>query len=135
MTTEQVWNKICWRGEDLQNLNLCIKLVKFTEFEYEKFYEKQNSAIAIRKLNNMDYVTNSFYATCLFRSPLPLQPRLPQFFWCFQGVSKETSSMKWVNKVKLQVFNSSKKNLMRAVDESSMKFWWIQMTSGECIWT
>ena len=35
---------------------------------------------------------NPFHATGLFRYPLKTS-----VFWCFQGVSKETSGMKWVN--------------------------------------
>ena len=37
---------------------------------------------------------NSFYATDLLIPPENI--RKPLVFWCFQGVSKEISGMKWV---------------------------------------
>ena len=39
---------------------------------------------------------NPFHATGLFLHP-PENIRKPLVFWCFQGVQKETSGLKWVN--------------------------------------
>ena len=41
---------------------------------------------------------NPLHATGLFRHPLKTSEN-PRFFWCFQGESKETSDIKWVNSV------------------------------------
>ena len=38
---------------------------------------------------------NQFHATGLFGYP-PENIRKPKVFWCFHGVPKETSGMKWV---------------------------------------
>ena len=42
-------------------------------------------------------VVNQFHATGL--STPPENIRKPEVFSCFQGVSKETSAMKWVNEL------------------------------------
>ena len=46
---------------------------------------------------------NSFQATDFFWYP-PASIRKPVVFWCFQGVSKEISSMKWVKEKQTKYF-------------------------------
>ena len=40
-----------------------------------------------------------FHATDLFWCPLKTSEKL-KVFWCFQGVSKKISGMKWVKRIK-----------------------------------
>ena len=47
-------------------------------------------------LHNMKMLVNPFHATRLFRYALKTSENL-KVFWCFQGVSKWASGMKWVN--------------------------------------
>ena len=54
---------------------------------------------------------NPFHATGLFRYPLKTS-----VFWCFQGVSKETSGMKWVNE------ESNFKQIYRNYSKIDQKF-------------
>ena len=79
----------------------------------KSFYEKLGSAKLLKHYKVLTFslhvfrvgiicqsrVGNPFHATGL----LPLENvRKPEVFWCFQGVQKETSGMKWVNFERIQ---------------------------------
>ena len=52
--------------------------------------------ILLKEVKYVSALINPFHAADLFWYP-PENIRKPQVFWCFQGVSKEISGMKWVN--------------------------------------
>ena len=71
--------------------------------------QKQPPEVFCKKnvLKNLDYLTRKHLCWNLFLTRFmlivsfdtPRKNKKPLVFWCFQGVSKEISDIKWVNKV------------------------------------
>ena len=82
-----------------------LKLLKRYEFERGLWFLFQHLLKAV----------NPFRATGLFR--YPPENRKPKVSWCFQGVSKETSGMKWVDVYSKYCTRLNHANVTERVDQ------------------
>ena len=103
---------MCNKSHALEGLHVCARLHVQLYVSHDKAWslkilpgirssEASSKAIwevkIIFGLNGVIINVNSFHATGLFW--YPPENRKPKVFWCFQGASKESSAMKWVNVV------------------------------------
>ena len=71
-------------------------------FHYWCYNYVSREYLSSRTVYKPFYFINPLRATVFFLHPL--KTRKPSVFWCFQGIWKKTSGMKWVNEVNVTVF-------------------------------